>query len=74
MSDPIDSSFTKHTYDEDGSSQKFDVGHEASSGLYVYDTKKLLEGWIEKYRLAKAIGGVCNHLEKSLFYDRLSFV
>lgn len=50
------------------------VIHMASSGLYVYDTKKLFSGWIEKYRLAKAIGGICTHLENSLFSDRLSFV
>ena len=34
----------------------------------------LFKGVVDKYKLAKAIGGVCCHLENSLFSDRLSFV
>jgi len=50
------------------------INHSASSGLYVYDIAKLLQGRIEKYKIAKAIGGICNHVDNSMFSDRFSFV
>ena len=46
----------------------------SSSGLYVYDIAKLFQGKVEKYKLSKAIGGVCNHLDNSMFSDRFSFI
>lgn len=34
----------------------------------------LLDGRVEKYKLAPAIGGICNHLDNSIFSARLSFL
>ena len=45
-----------------------------SSGFYVYDLVSLLEGKIERYRLASSIGGQCNLLSKSKFGNRFSFL
>ena len=40
----------------------------------MYDIHKLLEGKVEKYKLAEAIGGVCNFIDNSKFSALLSFV
>ena len=42
MSDSIDTHFRKTDNVEDDSPMSFDVAHMASSGLWVYDSKKLL--------------------------------
>jgi hypothetical protein len=36
--------------------------------------QKLLEGEVESYRLASAIGGVCNFIDVSKFSNRISFI
>ena len=36
--------------------------------------QKLLEGQVEQYRLASAIGGVCNYIDVSKFSNRISFI
>ena len=46
----------------------------SGSGFYVYDIEKLLEGRVEKYKLAPAMGGVCNFIDNSKFSDRFSFI
>lgn len=44
------------------------------AGFYAYDLAKLLQGKIEMYRLATAIGGVSNYIDNSKFSDRFSFI
>ena len=44
------------------------------SGFYVYDLGHLLEGKIERYKLAASIGGQCNLLTKDKFGNRFSFL
>ena len=46
----------------------------SSSGLYVFDIAKLLEGTISKYKISAAIAGVCSALDNSKFSDRFSYV
>jgi len=60
--------------DDPDNKKSYEVRHHASSGLYVYDIGKTLNGKIEKYKLAMAIGGVCNHVDNSLFSNRFSFI
>ena len=73
ISDTIKDHFTKAEKVDDKATN-VEIAHRARSGLYVYDTSMLLNGRIEKYRVAEAIGGVCPHLEDSTFDDRLSFL
>ena len=44
------------------------------SGFYAIDLAKLLEGKVEKYKVSKAIGGVCSFVDNSKFSDRFSFI
>lgn len=44
------------------------------SGLFCYDLEALLEGKIEKYKLATPIGGQCCLLSQSKFGNRFSFL
>ena len=73
ISDTITSQFYKCD-EKKGDSDIVSVTHNEPPGLYIYDIGKLFNGWVEKYKLAKAVGGVCCHLDNSLFSDRFSFV
>ena len=46
----------------------------SSSGFFVYDLQRLCDGKIDQYKLASAIGGQCNLINKSRFGDRFSFL
>ena len=73
ISDAI-TGYYEMTDEYEGDEDKQKVTHFSAAGIYVYDISKLFKGVIEKYKLAKSIGGVCCHLENSLFSDRFSFV
>ena len=44
------------------------------SGFFCYDLEALLDGKIERYKLADIIGGQCCLLSKSRFGNRFSFL
>ena len=50
------------------------MNHYCPSGFFVIDIVQLIQGRLEKYKLSKAVGGICNHIDNSIFSDRLSFI
>ena len=44
------------------------------SGFYVYNTDQLLQGRVQKYKLASTVGGQCSMLDSSKFGDRVSLI
>ena len=73
ISDPI--AYAPRIFDLEKGSEHEEQNHEfITSGFYVYDLVALLEGKIERYRLAASIGGQCNLLSKSKFGNRFSFL
>ena len=73
MSDSITTHYNV-TDENEAEPVKRRVGHYAAAGLYVYDISKLFAGQVEKYRLSRSIGGVCNHIDNSIFSDRFSMI
>ena len=59
--------------DRDTREKQKDLGS-SGTGFYVYDIERLLNGKVEKYKIASAIGGVCYHIDKSTFAHRFSFI
>ena len=46
----------------------------SASGFYVYNTDKLFEGRIMKYKLMSTVGGQCSLIDNSKFADRISLI
>jgi len=74
VSDRIDTGFyvTEEETDDGPVSKK--VPGYSSSGLYVFDIAKLLEGTISKYKISASLAGVCSTLDNSKFSDRFSYI
>lgn len=64
----------EYAQEDGGEKYMTEVSHYAPAGLYVFDISKLFSGQIEKYKLSRSIGGVCNHIDNSLFSDRFSMI
>ena len=74
ISDQIDRPYETYAEEDDFEKQKPKDWQYTASGFYIYDIKKLFSGKVEKYKLANAIGGVCNIIDNSRFSDRFSFI
>lgn len=59
--------------DDDTRDRVTDLGF-SGPGFYVYDIERLLNGKVEKYKIASAIGGVNFQIDKSTFSNRFSFI
>ena len=74
ISDQITRPYQIGTEENDFDGEKAKDFTFSAPGLYVYDIKKLFQGKVEKYKLAKAIGGICNTIDNSRFSERFSFI
>ena len=45
-----------------------------ASGFYVYDVDRMMEGYLETYKLFSTVAGVNNQLDCSRFSQRFSFL
>lgn len=61
-------------FDGSGEPEPYEDHEFTSSGLYVYDLFRLIEGIIEKYKLSATIGGKSSLVNKSNFGNRFSFL
>lgn len=66
--------FLSDTEADDDTKVKLKDLEYSGPGFYVYDIERLLDGQIEKYKIASSIGGVNYHIDKSTFSNRFAFL
>ena len=74
ISDTISNAPTIPNYEGSGEPQPVENHEYTNSGFFVFDLHPLLEGKIEKYKMATSIGGQCSIVNKDKFGNRFAFL